>query len=68
MNRPDVLSTDFSQQSRDVKDKLEQFIPWLTKLLESLAKPNASDDSQEVERRAELARLASNQTRLSLED
>jgi hypothetical protein len=53
--------TDFSQQANDVKDKLEELIPWLTKLLEGLAKVDATEDQQEVERRTELARLVPNQ-------
>jgi len=50
--------TDFSQQSKDVSDKLEELIPWLNKLLEGLAKVDADEGQQEVERRTQLARLA----------
>jgi len=57
--------TDFSQQSKDVNDKLNELIPWLTKLREGLAKVDANDDQQEVERRIQLARLASNRRPLS---
>jgi hypothetical protein len=52
--------TDFLQQSEDVKDKLEQLIPWLTKLLEGLAKVDPNDDQREIERRTQLARLVLN--------
>jgi len=58
-NRSETLLTYLLQQSRDVKDKLEQFIPWLTKLLESLAKVDPNGDQQEVERRSQMARLVS---------
>ena len=52
--------TDFSQEYQDVKDKLEEMIPWLTKLLESLAKAHGNEDQHEVERRAQLERSAPN--------
>jgi len=60
--------TVFSQQSKDVSDKLEESIPWLTKLLEGLAKVDANEDQQEVERLTQLARLASNRRPLSPKD
>jgi len=60
--------TDLSQQSKDVSDKLEELIPWLTKLLEGLAKVDANEDQQEVERRTQLARLASNPRPLAPKD
>ena len=52
----------FLQESKDVKDKLEELILWLTKLLESLAKAGGNEDQQEVERRAQLARSAPTQS------
>jgi len=58
--RPKALLTYFFQQSKDIKDKLEQFIPWLTKLLESLARVDPNGDKCEFERRSQLARLVSN--------
>jgi len=61
-NRSERLLICLFQQSEDVKDKLEQFIPWLTKLLESLAKVDPNGDQQEVERRSQLARLVSSQS------
>jgi len=50
--------TDSPQQSKDVSDKLDELIPWLKKLLEGLAKVDANEGQQEVERRTQLARLA----------
>jgi len=46
-----------------VKDKLDDLIPWLEKLLVTLAKVNPNEDRDEVERRSELAKFVS---RLSL--
>ena len=40
-----------------MKDKLNDLIPWLEKLLETLAKVNPSDDHEEVERRSQLAKF-----------
>ncbi|KAF9645787.1 hypothetical protein BDM02DRAFT_3189409 [Thelephora ganbajun] len=40
----------------DVKDKLSDLIPWLEKLLETLAKVNPNNDREEMERRSQLAR------------
>jgi len=62
-NRTEAILTDFVQQSEDVKVKLEQLIPWLTKLLGSLAKVDPNEDQDEVERRTRLARLVANQAR-----
>jgi len=64
-NRTEAMLTDLVQQSEDIKDKLEELIPWLTKLLESLAKVDPNEDQQEVERRTQLARSVTNQTRRS---
>ena len=47
------------QQYNDVKDKLADLIPWLEKLLESLAKVNPDNDREEVERRSQLAKFVS---------
>ena len=41
-----------------MKDKLNDLIPWLEKLLETLAKVNPNDDHEEVERRSQLAKSA----------
>jgi len=62
-NRTEAILTDLIQQSEDIKDKLEDLIPWLTKLLGSLAEVDPNEDQQEVERRTQLARLVANQTR-----
>ena len=42
-----------------MKDKLNDLIPWLEKLLVTFAKANPNDDRDEVERRSELAKFAS---------
>jgi len=48
-----------------VKDKLGDLIPWLQKLLQSLAKVDPDDDPEEVERRSQLARFISRLTHLA---
>jgi len=48
-----------------VKDKLGDLIPWLEKLLQSLAKVNPDDNPEEVERRSQLARFISRLTYLA---
>ena len=58
----ETLLTYFFQQSEDVKDKLEQFAPWLTNLQGSLARADPNGDQQEVERRSRLEKLVSNQS------
>ena len=40
-----------------MKDKLADLIPWLEKLLKSLAKVNPDDDREEVERRSQLGKF-----------
>ena len=67
-NLPSAIVTDSSQQSEDIKDKLEELIPWVTKLQEGLAKADPKDDQQEVERRTQLTRLAPNRRPLAPED
>ena len=47
------------QQYNDVKDKLNDLIPWVEKLVDTLAKVNSDDDREEVERRSQLAKFAS---------
>jgi hypothetical protein len=42
-----------------VKDKLNDLIPWLEKLKETLAKVNPDGDREEVERRLQLAKFVS---------
>jgi hypothetical protein len=42
-----------------VKEKLGDLIPWVKKLLVSLAKVGPNDDRDEVERRSELAKFVS---------
>jgi len=40
-----------------VKDKLNDLVPWLKKLQQSLAKVNPDDNREEVERRSQLAKF-----------
>jgi hypothetical protein len=42
-----------------VKDKLNDLIPWLEKLQETLARVNPDGDREEVERRSQLAKFVS---------
>ena len=42
-----------------MKDKLDDLIPWLKKLLDTLAKVNPDDDREEVERRSQLTKCVS---------
>jgi len=50
---------DPAQQFQDVKDKLEDLVPWVTKLKDALTKADAKDDREEVNRRAQLAKFVS---------
>jgi len=47
------------QQMQDVKDKLEDLIPWVDKLEETLTKTGAGVGSDEAERREQLKKFAS---------
>ena len=42
-----------------MKDKLNDLIPWLDKLVDTLAKVDPDSDREEVERRSELAKFVS---------
>jgi len=42
-----------------VKDKLDDLVPWLHKLLDTLAKVNPDSDREEAERRSQLAKFVS---------
>ncbi|KAF9644340.1 hypothetical protein BDM02DRAFT_991052 [Thelephora ganbajun] len=44
------------EQYNDVRDQLNDLIPWVEKLLVTLAKVNPDDDYDEVERRSQLAK------------
>jgi len=46
----------FLQQIQDVRDKLEDLIPWVAKLEETLTKLD-TDDPEEVERRTQLEKF-----------
>ena len=48
-----------------MKDKLDDLIPWLEKLLDTLAKVNPDNDREEVERRSQLAKFVSRLRSLS---
>ena len=41
-----------------MKDKLNDLIPWLEKLVVTIAKVNPNDDSEEAERRSQLEKSA----------
>ena len=49
--------TDASQESKDVEDRLESLIPWLTKLKDSVTKSGADCTHEEAERREQLTRF-----------
>ena len=48
-----------SQQSKDIEDKIESLIPWLTRLKDCMTKPSAGGIHEEAERREQLTRSAS---------
>jgi hypothetical protein len=50
--------TNSSQESRDVKEKLEELVHWLVKLKDVLMGADADDDREEMERRARLEKFA----------
>ena len=54
---PSVSLTVILQQIQDVKDKLEDLLPWVAKLEETLMKSNAKDP-EEVHRRTQLEKFA----------
>ena len=58
-NNPSGSQTNITQEYNDVKDKLADLIPWLERLLVTLAKVNPNDDRDEVERRSELTKSVS---------
>ena len=47
------------QEIQDVKDKLEDLTPWVTKLKDGLVNTAAKGDHKEAERRTQLAKFAS---------
>jgi hypothetical protein len=49
-----------------VKDKLADLVPWLQKLLVTLAEANPNDNQEEVERRSQLAKFVASGTSRSL--
>ena len=55
---PLCFADESFKQIQDVKDKLEDLIPWVAKLEQTLTKTNA-EDSEEVERQMQLRRSAS---------
>jgi len=55
---PYTLLTYPSQQIQDVKDKLEDLVPWVSKLKDTLTAANGKDDREEEERRVQLAKFA----------
>ena len=58
-SNPSNLLTDAPQESKDVDDKLESLIPWLTKLNDSVTKSGTDCTHEEAERRDRLTRFVS---------
>ena len=54
---PPLIITD--QEYNDVKEKLNDLIPWLEKLQENLMKVDPDGDREEIERRSQLAKFVS---------
>ena len=44
---------------QDVKDKLEDLVPWVAKLEDSLMNPDVEDGREEAERREQLKKFVS---------
>jgi len=65
---PYTLLTDPSQQIQDVKDKLEDLVPWVIKLKDTLTAANAKDDREEAERQDQLAKFASDRRYIAIMD
>ena len=57
--KPSIPLTIITQESNDVKDKLNDLVPWLDKLLTTLAGVNPNDNQEEIERRSRLAKFVS---------
>jgi len=57
---PLQFTDEFLQEIQDMKDKLEDLVPRVTKLQDSLTGPNTSGDLEEVERQTQLTRFVSN--------
>lgn len=57
MKRCPIPLITTNQQYNDVKEKLGDLVPWVEKLLVTLANANADNDSDESERRSQLARF-----------
>lgn len=51
------LVDTFTQESKDVEDKVGDLIPWLTKLRGSVAAASADGNVEEAQRREKLIRL-----------
>jgi len=58
-NTAQALLTPLPQQIKDIEDKLEDLIPWLTKLKDTVTKASFDDDHEEEARRERLTRFAS---------
>ena len=53
------FTDEIPQEIQDVKDKLEDLTPWVTKLKDGLVNTAAKGDHKEAERRTQLAKFAS---------
>ena len=49
-----ILLIAIDQQYNEVKDKLRDLVPWVEKLLVTLAEANSDNDLEEAERRSQL--------------
>ena len=58
-DRITILLIHSSQESKDVEDKLGEFVLWLTKLKDSVGTASSNDNPEEAERREELIRFLS---------
>ena len=58
-NRATIWLIRSSQECKDVEEKLEDLIPWLTKLKDNVMTPSAGDSNEEAERLEQLTRFIS---------
>ena len=54
-----ILLTICDKDYKDVKDKLNDLIPWAERLLNTLTKANIDNDPEELDRRTQLATFVS---------
>ena len=58
-NNSSASLIDTPQESKEVEGKLENLIPWLTKLKDSVTRSDADGTHEEAERREQLTRFVS---------